>query len=143
MPEAFLKLSASDRREALAMAAAASGRPLHLLDKDVWLVWILDVLFRDCGKTAFLSREGCCPFLPVQWPQSPIHDQRTDSRLPRQLDLRSGAFFIDLEAPTNGFWFFDAVPNKFLRRPGEAHFQARASRFIRIKPAPPNLRSTT
>ena len=46
MPEAFLKLSASDRREALAVAAAASGRPLHLLDKDVWLVWILDVLFR-------------------------------------------------------------------------------------------------
>jgi len=23
-----------------------SGRPLHLLDKDVWVVWILDVLFR-------------------------------------------------------------------------------------------------
>jgi len=46
MAETFLKLSASDRREALALAAAASGRPLHLLDKDVWLVWILDVLFR-------------------------------------------------------------------------------------------------
>ena len=46
MPESFLKLSARDRREALAVAAAASGRPLHLLDKDVWLVWILDVLFR-------------------------------------------------------------------------------------------------
>ena len=45
MPETFLKLSASDRREALAVAAAASGRPLHLLDKDVWLVWIMDVLF--------------------------------------------------------------------------------------------------
>ncbi len=46
MPETFLQLSASDRREALAVAAAASGRPLHLLDKDVWLVWLLDVLFR-------------------------------------------------------------------------------------------------
>ncbi len=46
MPEKFLKLSASDRREALAVAAAASGRPLHLLDKDVWLVWLLDALFR-------------------------------------------------------------------------------------------------
>ncbi len=46
MPEAFLKLSPEDRREALAVAAAASGRPVHLLDKDVWLVWILDVLFR-------------------------------------------------------------------------------------------------
>lgn len=46
MPETFLKLSPGDRREALAVAAAASGRPVHLLDKDVWLVWILDVLFR-------------------------------------------------------------------------------------------------
>ncbi|MEZ5352029.1 MAG: nucleotidyl transferase AbiEii/AbiGii toxin family protein [Bryobacteraceae bacterium] len=45
MPDAFLKLSAADRREALAVAAAGSGRPIHLLDKDVWLVWLLDVLF--------------------------------------------------------------------------------------------------
>jgi hypothetical protein len=37
----------ADRREALAVAAAATGRPLHLLDKDVWLVWLLDVLFRS------------------------------------------------------------------------------------------------
>ena len=47
MSEPFFKLSAEDRREALAVAAAASGRPLHLLDKDVWLVWVLDVLFRE------------------------------------------------------------------------------------------------
>lgn len=47
MGDAFLSLSAADRREALAVAAAASGRPLHLLDKDVWLVWVLDVLFRS------------------------------------------------------------------------------------------------
>lgn len=47
MPDAFLKLSAADRREALAFAAAASGRPLHLLVKDVWLVWLLDVLFQS------------------------------------------------------------------------------------------------
>lgn len=47
MPDAFLKLSAADRREALAVAAATSGRPLHLLDKDVWLVWLLDVLFQS------------------------------------------------------------------------------------------------
>ena len=46
MPEIFLELPANDRREVLAVASAASGRPLHLMDKDVWLVWILDVLFR-------------------------------------------------------------------------------------------------
>jgi hypothetical protein len=42
----FLQLASSERREALNVAAAASGRPLHLLEKDVWLVWALDVLFR-------------------------------------------------------------------------------------------------
>lgn len=47
MPDAFLELPAADRREALAVAAATSGRPLHLLDKDVWLVWLLDVLFQS------------------------------------------------------------------------------------------------
>lgn len=47
MPDIFLKLSAADRREALAVAAADSGRPIHLLDKDVWLVWLLDVLFQS------------------------------------------------------------------------------------------------
>jgi len=45
MADVFLKLSTGERREALGVAAASSGRPLHLLDKDVWLVWILDVLF--------------------------------------------------------------------------------------------------
>jgi hypothetical protein len=47
MPDAFLTLPASGRREALAVAAAASGRPVHLLDKDVWLVWLLNVLFHS------------------------------------------------------------------------------------------------
>jgi Nucleotidyl transferase AbiEii toxin, Type IV TA system len=47
MADLFLKLPAGDRREALGVAAASSGRPLHLLDKDVWLVWILEVLFQS------------------------------------------------------------------------------------------------
>nr|WP_241560126.1 nucleotidyl transferase AbiEii/AbiGii toxin family protein [Solirhodobacter olei] len=29
----------------MAVAASASGRPEHLLEKDVWVVWALDVLF--------------------------------------------------------------------------------------------------
>lgn len=45
MADLFLKLPANDRRHALGVAAASSGRPLHLLEKDVWLVWILEVLF--------------------------------------------------------------------------------------------------
>jgi hypothetical protein len=45
MADLFLQLPADERREALGVAAALSGRPLHLLDKDVWVVWILEVLF--------------------------------------------------------------------------------------------------
>lgn len=51
MAEAFLTLSADDRREALAVAADRSGRPLHLLEKDVWVVWPLATLFgSDLGE---------------------------------------------------------------------------------------------
>ncbi|WP_438275691.1 nucleotidyl transferase AbiEii/AbiGii toxin family protein [Nitrobacter sp.] len=51
MAEAFLTLSADDRREALAVAADRSGRPLHLLEKDVWVVWTLATLFgSDLGE---------------------------------------------------------------------------------------------
>ena len=42
----FLQLTPADRREALDVAAARSGRPPHLLEKDVWVVWALDVLFQ-------------------------------------------------------------------------------------------------
>lgn len=41
----FLGLTPDDRREALETAAAASGRPAHLLEKDVWVVWALATLF--------------------------------------------------------------------------------------------------
>jgi len=45
MGDAFFQLSERDRREALAVVAAASGRPPHLLEKDIWVVWTLHVLF--------------------------------------------------------------------------------------------------
>ncbi|WP_323715895.1 nucleotidyl transferase AbiEii/AbiGii toxin family protein [Paracoccus aminovorans] len=45
MAEAFFTLPAEDRREALRVAAHRSGRPLHLLEKDVWVVWALQTLF--------------------------------------------------------------------------------------------------
>ena len=45
MPETFLQLSSKDRREALQVISTASGRPLHLLEKDVWVVWALSKLF--------------------------------------------------------------------------------------------------
>jgi hypothetical protein len=47
MADPFLRLSIEDRREALAVAADRAGRPVHLLEKDVWVVWALDALFRS------------------------------------------------------------------------------------------------
>jgi hypothetical protein len=41
----FLGLSAGDRRDALGVAASLSGRPAHLLEKDVWVVRALATLF--------------------------------------------------------------------------------------------------
>lgn len=40
----FLKLSSDERREALGFAASETGRPAHLLEKDIMVVWALEVL---------------------------------------------------------------------------------------------------
>lgn len=45
MAEAFLRLSATDRMDALGVAADRLGRPPHLLEKDVWVVWAIQHLF--------------------------------------------------------------------------------------------------
>ena len=55
MPESFLGLSLAARREALETAAALSGRPDYLLEKDVWVVQALEILFASpfAGDLAF------------------------------------------------------------------------------------------
>ncbi|MDE1996903.1 MAG: nucleotidyl transferase AbiEii/AbiGii toxin family protein [Rhizobiaceae bacterium] len=45
MAEQFLKLSLDDRRDVLAIAANKAGRPIHLLEKDAWVVWALQTLY--------------------------------------------------------------------------------------------------
>lgn len=45
MADVFLGLSAEDRRDALGVAADRLGRPAHLLEKDVWVVWALATLY--------------------------------------------------------------------------------------------------
>jgi hypothetical protein len=45
MPGKFLNLPDTERREALGVAASNSGRPPHLLEKDIWVVWCLNALF--------------------------------------------------------------------------------------------------
>lgn len=43
--ESWLSLSAADQGEALEVAAGRSGRAAHLLEKDIWVVWALDVIY--------------------------------------------------------------------------------------------------
>ncbi|MDR0787210.1 MAG: nucleotidyl transferase AbiEii/AbiGii toxin family protein [Gemmatimonadota bacterium] len=45
MADAFLQLSVEDRRDVLGVIADRSGRPAHLLEKDVWVVWALATLY--------------------------------------------------------------------------------------------------
>lgn len=51
MAEHFFSLAAADQRDALLQAASDLGRPAYLLEKDVWVVWALHVLFAsDSGQ---------------------------------------------------------------------------------------------
>lgn len=45
MLESYFSLSEKDQSELLDTAAVHSGRPAHILEKDVWVVWALSVLF--------------------------------------------------------------------------------------------------
>ncbi|GLR90386.1 nucleotidyl transferase AbiEii/AbiGii toxin family protein [Bradyrhizobium iriomotense] len=45
MAESYLALSRDERLEALGVVATASGRPVHLLEKDIWVVSALQGLF--------------------------------------------------------------------------------------------------
>jgi hypothetical protein len=55
--EAFFALSRDDQREVLEQVRAKTDRPTHLLEKDVWVVWILGALF-DSSLTADLTFKG-------------------------------------------------------------------------------------
>jgi len=45
--EPFLALSTNDQHEVLELGRERTGRPAHLLEKDVWVVWALNALFRS------------------------------------------------------------------------------------------------
>lgn len=47
MSEHFFTLSDADRRDVLGVATNKSGRPVHLLEKDLWVVWALEVLYQS------------------------------------------------------------------------------------------------
>lgn len=58
MPEPFLALAPSDRAAALDVAASRSGRPAHLLEKDVWVVWALQTLYAAPFADALVFKGG-------------------------------------------------------------------------------------
>lgn len=57
MSDSFFELSQKDQREALEYVRAETGRPAHLLEKDIWVVWTLHALF-DAPIGADLTFKG-------------------------------------------------------------------------------------
>jgi hypothetical protein len=47
MSESWFELSSADQAEALEVAAGQSGRPAHLLEKDIWVVWALAAIYNS------------------------------------------------------------------------------------------------
>ncbi|PKO90897.1 MAG: hypothetical protein CVU16_08900 [Betaproteobacteria bacterium HGW-Betaproteobacteria-10] len=47
MSELWFGLSRSDQIEGLEVAAGRSGRPAHLLEKDIWVVWALAAIYNS------------------------------------------------------------------------------------------------
>lgn len=45
--EFWFSLSRKDQVEALEFAAARTGRPAHLLEKDIWVVWVLSAIYES------------------------------------------------------------------------------------------------
>ena len=47
MAESWFSLSREDQAEALEFAAARTSRPAHLLEKDIWVIWALSVIYES------------------------------------------------------------------------------------------------
>lgn len=58
MADHFLKLSSEDKREVLAIASDRSKRPVHLLEKDVWVVWSLRTLYATALGKSLVFKGG-------------------------------------------------------------------------------------
>ena len=58
MPESYFRLSVRDKADALNAASAVSGRPPHLLEKDIWVVWSLAALFESQFGSRLVFKGG-------------------------------------------------------------------------------------
>jgi Nucleotidyl transferase AbiEii toxin, Type IV TA system len=90
VPE-FLQLPREDQREALLVAAERSGRPLHLLEKDVWVVWALHHLFTGPHAPDLIERADS------PWPTSRGQQKKWSKAIRQRLaELVSGKLAPDL-----------------------------------------------
>lgn len=58
MAESWFKLGRNDQSEALEVAASELGRPAHLLEKDIWVVWTLDAIYQSSLGDALTFKGG-------------------------------------------------------------------------------------
>lgn len=58
MAEAWASLSRQDQAEALEVAAAQMGRPPHLLEKDIWVVWALSAIYESTLANTLTFKGG-------------------------------------------------------------------------------------
>lgn len=58
MSESYFSLSSNEQQEALQYASAQSGRPVHLLEKDLWVVWTLKALFESSAGADLTFKGG-------------------------------------------------------------------------------------
>lgn len=58
MPESWFDLNSTDQAEALEVAAGSSGRPAHLLEKDIWVVWALSAIYDSPLGTTLTFKGG-------------------------------------------------------------------------------------
>jgi len=58
MPESWFELSLADQSEALEVAAARSGRPAHLLEKDIWVLWTLSAIYASSLSDTLTFKGG-------------------------------------------------------------------------------------
>lgn len=58
MAERFIALGSGDQREVLEQVRQTTGRPTHLLEKDVWVVWALGALFDSPLATDLTFKGG-------------------------------------------------------------------------------------
>lgn len=58
MAESWFSLSRADQLEALEFVASRTGRPSHLLEKDVWVVWVLAVIYESSLRDKLTFKGG-------------------------------------------------------------------------------------